>query len=363
MLRKCLAEVAAIGVLLAYGQTKPLERPQFWSGSTFCGDGLRVFTKGTPNFIWDMRTGHGVESKMLGRDVLYLLSASGQALVESPAPENGGSPSLAVQSVCTGGLIRTLGQTPNRVKRETFDLPAKKRVLLDLIAVSPSGRLAVINEPSGSLGLWDLRATRRLMSLCGAQSYLLDDYVAAISSDEQWVACGEYQSSQHSMVLWNVRTKEKTIRAMHDTVVTAMAFSPDSRSVLTAESPEQIAGGYLRLQNLSTGAASTEAVGLEVPHHLAFSPSGNDVLEIGETGGVHLLLPKSKFQHAWKAFAKNVVHRRVFVSFSPDGRLVMVSVESDAKSLPPSPSQYVAEVWDVRSGQSIARLGVGAGSR
>jgi WD40 repeat protein len=209
-------------------------------------------------------------------------------------------------------------------------------VVVPAMAVGADGRTAVTgSESNNELATWDTETGEQLQTLdVGAAVYCL-----SLSPDSRRVAYGTLAG----LGLWTPGTSNWD--QVDDAIdgVTAVTFSPHGRTLLTG-GPD----GRPRLWDVSAAGPPKplRSFGGEEPAHgdfirtVAFSPDGGTAVT-GDNGAM-----------VWWDVASGTATERVtdhlgvyFVSFSPDGKYLLVSTE-DA----------VIRVWDVATREVVREL-------
>lgn len=141
-------------------------------------------------------------------------------------------------------------------------------------------------------------------------------------------------------------------------MISAATFAPDSRSLLVAEAPYPYGLKRLKLYNLLKGFYGPELeVGISDDFDsLTFSPAGDLVLALTETGFVKLYRVDGKFDLRWSAYIRGSkgANRLSSASFSQDGKRVLTSRSADWQA---PEEECVASVWDVQTGKGVVCLG------
>jgi WD40 repeat protein len=189
--------------------------------------------------------------------------------------------------------------------------------IVEGLAFSPDGRLALSGSRDHSARLWDVQTGQALRTLAGhtagieSVAFSPDGQTALTSSDDKTAR------------LWDVHTGKELLSLACPEWVGEAVFSPDGRYVFTASFD-----GTLQLWDLQQKGQEVrrfqEAVGLVT---MAISPDGQHVLT-GNLITSELRLWESETGREVGRFigATGGVHR---VAFSPDGRYILAA-DADA---------------------------------
>jgi WD40 repeat protein len=142
-------------------------------------------------------------------------------------------------------------------------------------------------------------------------------------------------------MLWDLAKHapiDRPRRPQHAAGITAVAFSPDSRTLASG-----VREGTVFLTHVPDGTTLhilTVASTPRFPTAIAFSPDGNTLATAGSDGKVRLWDPHTGAARgpAWTAQGGSVLR----VSFSPDGSLLATSGDDGTAAL-----------WDIGSGKQI----------
>lgn len=303
--------------------------------AAFSLDGTRILTGGFQEArLWDAATGQlqrtfggrfqPVQTLSFSRDGKHLLV---------------GGASLQLWDAKTGQLVRRSylkGYSP-----------------IGSVAFSPDANLLV-----GAMGLWDASG-QHLRTL--EQSF--HKWTAMSPDGSQLVSFG----NSAPIVLWNAQTGEKLrIFDGHSETVTAVAFSPDGKNIVSAGADIQELEGTrltdqytLKLWDVATGKLLRTYSG-HADHILsvAFSPDGKQLLSGGRDGNLRLWdvatgnglktldqVERAYHNHYLPPDTENRYIRAV--GFSPDGKKVM------------SAFGRTVRLWDAQSG-NLLRTFVGS---
>jgi WD40 repeat protein len=211
-------------------------------------------------------------------------------------------------SVSDDGTIRLWDVAAGKERRREASPDATSGVL----GFSPDGR-TLIAQPSGtSVLLWDVadgKERRRLRSTATASGMILG-CSGALSADGKWLAVGDLFSVLH---LWEVATGKEVQRCeAHDDRITALAFAPDGRSL--------VSGGWdasVRLWNVPAKEQRPTTT-LVVPEHQAGGPP--DVVFLPD--GKRVATSTDRSIYLWEVAGGRGLAALPPGVISPDGRLV-----------------------------------------
>ena len=194
------------------------------------------------------------------------------------------------------------------------------RLLQVVLVVSiPAGAADVITQPRRAFGLGDLRTV-------------------AASPDEARLA----SAGQTGAFLWDAQSGEVLHRLeAHGVMVTAVAFSPDGRTLLTGARD-----GTIRLWAVDTGASLRTFLGHQREiNALAFAPDGRSFVSAGSDNSARV----------WSVEDGGLLHNLVVpgsfihdAAFAPDGNHVATADDS--------PTNNVG-LWDLATGARIRSFG------
>jgi WD40 repeat protein len=211
------------------------------------------------------------------------------------------------------------------------------------VAFSPDSRTFVTGSacypPSkdsshreGKAQLWDAAAGKLLREMVGPQGLVL---AVAFSPDSKTILTG---NNAKVACLWNAETGHLLSRLfLPQGAVQAVAFSPDGKAVLTGSRR-----GEVQLWEAQTG----KLIGPSLPHlcgvtTVAFSPDGGTIL----TGSMDQTV------RLWKATTRMPLHKPL-----PHRQAVRtVAFSSDGKTAVTGSVDRTAQIWDTTTGRPIGQ--------
>jgi WD40 repeat protein/serine/threonine protein kinase len=193
------------------------------------------------------------------------------------------------------------------------------------LAFSPDSQTLAHNQDDfGAILLWDITTRSAIGRLIGHQSVVT---AIAFSPDGQMLASA---SQDRTARLWNLADRREELRfTNHTSTLSSLAFSPDSRTL--AMSVGSGAGQPIRLVDVATGNRKSELRGhLKDISSLAFTPDGQSLLSASPDGTVRVWDPEPRAREksvhvlghhsistAWRSYGPSLC-------LSPDGRHLLV---------------------------------------
>lgn len=210
------------------------------------------------------------------------------------------------------GPARNKVELRNVATGEPIGAPLATRSVLQVLALSPNGKLLATGTANGTVQLWDTTSNRRhgraLQYSSGRPSLAIT--ALAFSSDGKLVACGSADRTVH---IWDVDSMQSHCPPLwHDGPLDALAFSPDRKRLATVSRDLAI-----RFWDTVTGQSLPQTIRPRaVVQAMAFSPDGKLLATASADGAARLweldtgLLCGEPFTH--DAFA-------TAVAFNPNG--------------------------------------------
>jgi WD40 repeat protein len=345
---------------------------QFAAGLAWSPDGRYVVTGAKDNMarLWDVRTGLLVrtfETGMApgsGPGLWNLAYSPDGRTIAGPSVTSDGKPSIRLWDAATGVPLRELRGHTDGLGKMAF-LPDGKRLLassLDgtvrlwdvatgqqlrvlhgpnteahALALTTDGRQAVAGYNDGSVLLWDLGgpvyppmpAGGRVMTVM----FSADDRRVLTSSD-----------AGHVALLFDAATGRQLTPVFpgpQGSSVNSAAFSPDGKSLLTADGQPD---NQAHIWDIRTGSlVLTLPIGF-IPDYAIYSPDGKMV---ATTGDNHDKPPLDLWDAASGRLLRTIQGR-------PGGiNLAGLAFAPDGKSIATGNSDNTASLWDVATGQEI----------
>jgi WD40 repeat protein len=176
-----------------------------------------------------------------------------------------------------GGVVRVWGV---REGAEVAALEDPKTLLA--LAFTPDGKRLILGVGERGVGTWEVEGAKQVRLLAGVDGVFA--FGGVVSPDGRWVAGGGLETSRpgsFALVVWDVPAGRQAFVLLRDQAgVTDLAFTPDSRRLVSAQSD-----GALRVWELERGQELLTLRGHEQEvGYLAVSPDGLR-LASGDDGG------------------------------------------------------------------------------
>jgi WD40 repeat protein len=335
------------------GHTGPVRSVAFSPDSRFALSGSDESMK-----LWDMTTGRELR-QFTGTDWVRVVAFSPDGRFALSADKT-----LTLWDIATGNEVRRFVAHEGQIDEER----------IEYAAISPDGHLALSNScvervrRSGcikrSINLWDVETGRSVRGFTGYTGWgsavaFSPDGSFALSGDcdKKNLFCGgylkekepvdlEYLYSGGSLKVWDMATgKLRRKFGGHLGRMNSLAISRDGRFALSGDGTSRV-----KLWDVASGRKlrdfGDEFDDADDDNALAFSPDGRFALSAKSTRNIEQAL------HLWEvASGKNLgrfaanIESLISAAFSPDGRFAL-SGGGDG----------VIRVWDVESGQELARM-------
>jgi WD40 repeat protein len=263
--------------------------------------------------LWDAETGEPIGEPLSHHAEVY-------AVAFSPDGE----------TILTGSQDRSAQLWDTR-SRMPLGQPLRHLRDVRAVAFSPDGRLVLTGGDDQTARLWEVAPGLPLRKFLLQPGLVL---AAAFSPDEKLILTGSASVIRGEARRYLAATGELVGQHLwHDQRVTAVAFSPNNQTMLTA------AGNLVQFWDLVSG----ELVGKLFKHEspvltAAFSPDGKTIVTGCEDGRGYIWDAKTgnlltQIQHRNKIYA---------VAFSPDGTMILTSS-----------SDKTARLWNAVTGAQI----------
>jgi WD40 repeat protein len=215
------------------------------------------------------------------------------------------------------------------------------------VAITSDGSYAVTTGVDLGVRVWKLQGGQFIHRFSGPGTILGD---LALSPDGRTMLSG---SRDGAVSLWDVETGEEIHRLVDDLPITAVTFSPDGKKGLVGAGyldAEKEESGHIILWDIETGEEIHRFVGQPYAvSALAFSPDGRSAVSAGN-GAMAILWDMEtgeeirRFEDYWVDSPWSI-ESYWDVQFSPDGKQIYAAH-----------SKGPIIVWDVESGAKIREL-------
>lgn len=285
-----------------------------YSAAFFPG-GARVVSSGDDGKIrvWDVRTGR------------LLSSEEGPGGTISDVAVSPDGRLLASCTDSSKGSLVQLRDARTLVLRRTFE--AQEDGVFEVV-FSPDGRLLASGGRDKVVKLWEVSTGRLVHSLVGHDAAVT---ALAFTPDSRTLASAS-ADEDNTVRLWDVQTgRSLHTLAAHDDWVTSVAFAPDGATLASGSRDRK-----LIFWDARTGRKLREQRQPEMVYEIEFSPDGRLIAEAGGGGIVRI-----HDAHTGRLLSKIEAHTEEIneVKFSPTGLLLLTaSYDSTLKLWEPAPA-------------------------
>jgi WD40 repeat protein len=224
----------------------------------------------------------------------------------------------------TGQAVRRLTPDEEIVKRDIKENPNPFSWPMSG-AFSQDGRLIVVGGNNGIAHIWETESGKYIKAMAVLPAPV---HAIAFSPDAKMLLVGGSDAAAAQRVvgavLWNIESNKVEKIFRHDQVVTALAFTPDGRTIMTSSDGVVDGGdGYVRLWNAVTGEqlrTIKPVVPNSAAHSTVLSRDGSFVLMSEYRGASLWEAGTGKLAQQFAPYSEAIYG----LSFSPDGKFLAV---------------------------------------
>ena len=291
--------------------------------------------------LWDPATG-----KELRRFAEKGIDKTLQFAVFSPDARyvlTGGSfNTVTLWDSTTGQIGRRLTPDEEIVKRDIKENPNPFSWPMSG-AFSKDGRLIVVGENNGIAHIWETESGKYIKAMAVLPAPV---HAIAFSPDSKMLLVGGSDAAAAQRVvgaaLWHIETGKLQKLFQHDQVVSALAFTPDGRTIMTSSDGAADQGdGYVRLWNAVTGEqlrTIKPVVSTSAAHSTVLSQDGRFVLMSEYRGASLWEVGTGKLVRQFAPYSEAVTNLR----FTPDGKFLAIKGGS-------------VSLWSLKQGREVWR--------
>jgi WD40 repeat protein len=237
------------------------------------------------------------------------------------------------RTISNGATEYLLKRYDLKERRELSSFRVPSGSNFDLIVFSPDIGRVVVNSPSNSATIWDLRSGAQLAVFRGHQDTLS---AIALSPDGRNLITADMKGE---VKLWDAVTGRETLSLKKQPVwVRRCAFSPDSRWVITVDESQRV-----KCWDARTGREMQPFISQEDTISAAvFLPDGRRLLTAAKDG--RLLLWDVRSRRKLTTLNGHSGHTSI-LTFSPDG-----------KTLATGSYDRTVKLWNLTTGKELATI-------
>lgn len=211
------------------------------------------------------------------------------------------------------------------------------------LAVTPDSRYVVSGDEASALKLWDIAGGREIRTFSGHKDSVNG---LAVSPDGRYVISASRRLSNHdrSFVLWEIATGKELRDFRPNYEVTALAFSPDGKTVITgsAGSAWEASSKSLAIWDVATGKEMRKIGDPSQVNALAVTPDGRFV--VANSG--------------WKLKLWDLTTGREVRTFQGEHTSILTSiaVSPDSRYAVSGSWDKTLKLWEIATGREIRTL-------